>query len=188
MDDVRPRRALTLCIVALVQCARSERPASEAVGAECPRSSLPTDTGRRLTLERTACLGNCPVYRVVVHSNGRVDWSGDRFVAREGTALSCLPAESVATLWQTVDRWLVTHPNENTETCVTFENTAGGRIYHFGETDQPTLRITVHDTKTSTWVHSFGCSDPATRDLLEIESQVRELVVDLDVWVYGAAP
>jgi hypothetical protein len=37
-----------------------------------------------ITLERTACYGTCPVYKVVINKNGDVDYEGIAFVAIEG--------------------------------------------------------------------------------------------------------
>lgn len=35
-------------------------------------------------LERTPCFGSCPVYTVIIKSDGRVRYVGERFVSREG--------------------------------------------------------------------------------------------------------
>ena len=38
-----------------------------------------------ITLERTACFGVCPVYKLTVYGDGRVVYEGKRFVRVEGT-------------------------------------------------------------------------------------------------------
>ena len=46
------------------------------------------DEGHGLTqigLQRTACFGECPVYTVIVHASGRVDYHGRMYVPRLGT-------------------------------------------------------------------------------------------------------
>jgi Domain of unknown function (DUF6438) len=37
-----------------------------------------------ITLERGACFGTCPIYRVGIHGDGRVVFQGQRFVAQTG--------------------------------------------------------------------------------------------------------
>jgi hypothetical protein len=60
-------------------------------GSTAPRDTPPTTvavTPRplrfRVVLERSACLGNCPVYRVTIHGDGRVEWDGIENVAAIG--------------------------------------------------------------------------------------------------------
>ena len=42
------------------------------------------DKFRRITLERTRCLGDCPIYKVTVLDSGKVEWFGEEFVAKKG--------------------------------------------------------------------------------------------------------
>lgn len=37
-----------------------------------------------ISLERTACYGHCPVYKVIIYNNGQVDYEGEMFVKVEG--------------------------------------------------------------------------------------------------------
>jgi hypothetical protein len=167
-------------------CARSER-APEAPASACTEPSSPreADGVRRLTLERTPCLGNCPVYRLVIHSNGRVDWTGERFVAVEGAAHRCVAPKQVAELWNEIDRLLAQHPEATTPTaCVAHDVTPEGQVFEFGDTDQPSIRFTMEGLETTTWVHDFGCPESVPEQMLEIEASIRSLV-DLDLWVHG---
>lgn len=54
---------------------------------------------RKVTFERTACYGRCPVYRLTVHGTGEVEWIGERFVAREGTHRWTISPDKVERLW-----------------------------------------------------------------------------------------
>lgn len=45
---------------------------------------VPERSETSLMLERSGCLGTCPVYRVSVSSAGVMRWEGTRFVAKEG--------------------------------------------------------------------------------------------------------
>ena len=44
----------------------------------------PPRTGFSISLERTACFGTCPIYRVRITGDGRVTFDGERFVAAMG--------------------------------------------------------------------------------------------------------
>lgn len=138
-------------------------------------------------MERTACLGNCPVYRVVIHLDGRVEWFGEQFVAVEGAASRCVRSAEVAALWRRIDDSQTAHgPRaEHGPTCIEREATAEGHVVNFGATDQPTVRLIMERDETmTTWEHDFGCPEPLDERLLEIESAIRELV-DVDAWVNG---
>ena len=38
-----------------------------------------------ITLERTACFGTCPIYKLTVYGDGRVEYEGERFVTVTGS-------------------------------------------------------------------------------------------------------
>jgi uncharacterized protein DUF6438/ankyrin repeat protein len=51
-----------------------------------------------ITLERTSCFGECPVYRVEISSDGEVRYIGSRFVRVTGPVSTRIPREAVAAL------------------------------------------------------------------------------------------
>lgn len=53
---------------------------------------------RKLTLERTACFGACPVYRVTIHADGRVEYEGTQWVEVRGKREGRADPESLAEL------------------------------------------------------------------------------------------
>jgi hypothetical protein len=57
-----------------------------------------------IRLERAACYGECPVYTVTLHGNGRVDWNGERYVAKLGPASRRIKPGAVAALRREIDR------------------------------------------------------------------------------------
>jgi hypothetical protein len=65
-----------------------------------PVDPMPEDA--RISLSRTACLGDCPVYEVVLRANGDVVWLGGRDVAVEAPAVRTIPREAFAALWRIV--------------------------------------------------------------------------------------
>jgi len=57
-----------------------------------------------ITLERTACFGECPVYRVSIDSLGHVEFTGERFVRVTGQQTARIPPERVGAILQTARR------------------------------------------------------------------------------------
>jgi hypothetical protein len=51
-----------------------------------------------ITLERTACFGICPVYKLTVYGNGEVVYEGERFVKIEGRRTDSISEEKIRQL------------------------------------------------------------------------------------------
>lgn len=75
------------------------------------------------TLERTACFGVCPVYKVIVDDRDILEFRGRKFVTEEGGAVGeRLPAGSyksllaIAAAYQ-FDAFDAAYPNENATNC-----------------------------------------------------------------------
>jgi hypothetical protein len=51
-----------------------------------------------VTLERTACFGTCPVYKVAIDADGAVRWRGEANVAHKGRARGHADPAKVAEL------------------------------------------------------------------------------------------
>ena len=58
----------------------------------------------RVTLERTYCLGACPVYVVTVHGDGRIVWNGIDNVAVTGPMQARVDRATVERLSRLIDR------------------------------------------------------------------------------------
>jgi Domain of unknown function (DUF6438) len=57
-----------------------------------------------ITLERTACFGACPVYRLSVASDGTIDYEGKAHVRRLGVASTRIPPQRVEALLSELER------------------------------------------------------------------------------------
>ncbi|MFL5511782.1 MAG: DUF6438 domain-containing protein, partial [Gemmatimonadales bacterium] len=57
-----------------------------------------------ITLERTACFGGCPVYRLAVTSDGVVTYEGEAQVRQLGKAFSRVSPEKVQALLSELER------------------------------------------------------------------------------------
>jgi Domain of unknown function (DUF6438) len=70
-----------------------------------PRSTVISEEGREemiaapaITLERTACFGTCPVYRLAVTADGTVSYEGRANVRQLGRATAQVPPRAVEAL------------------------------------------------------------------------------------------
>jgi hypothetical protein len=86
-------RRVILASALLYGCTPNRVPAP----AERPDRS-PAPAGEALSLERTACFGRCPVYRISVTPAGAVTYEGRANVRRTGSATAEIPADSVTGL------------------------------------------------------------------------------------------
>jgi hypothetical protein len=142
-----------------------------AVGA----GSLPplpkTNAGQAkaaITLERTACYGHCPVYRVTVRGDGRVEWHGTRDVAAIGARTRTIPKARVAVLLRTLDEGGFLGWNESYEKR---------RI-----TDLPSQVLTVEWSGTKKTVRHYVGDDSAPKKLDAVMALVDD-VAGTAAWV-----
>ena len=66
------------------------------------KSTVPSDF--KLSLERQACYGFCPMYTVSVDHKGQVTYVGERFVKLKGTYKAQLTPSQLERLWQALER------------------------------------------------------------------------------------
>jgi hypothetical protein len=80
-------------LLLLIACAQRQvtPPASETTG------NVGGD-GSAIALERTACFGDCPVYRISVSPEGLISYEGRAHVRQLGRASAQIPAERVNAL------------------------------------------------------------------------------------------
>ena len=57
-----------------------------------------------ITLQRTACFGTCPIYKLTVHGDGRVEYEGEQFVAVEGTQTATITVDQVKALVAAIEQ------------------------------------------------------------------------------------
>jgi hypothetical protein len=56
-----------------------------------------------ITLERTPCFGTCPVYKLTVHSSGRVEFEGKDFVREKGKRTKQISGRDFARLVKKIE-------------------------------------------------------------------------------------
>jgi hypothetical protein len=139
-----------------------------AVGREVPDVharvvAIPDDVV--IVLERTACFGECPVYKVTIDARGNITYDGVKFVLIEGRQTARIPLSRVAALVQTVDRIRFF---ELRDRYLTIVNPDGSEQM---VTDLPTVFVTVTKDGRSKRVEDyFGTPD----GLKQLERQIDE--------------
>jgi len=124
------------------------------VATSC-RAAEPIKSFDRLTLERSACFGTCPVYRIVVFADGRVEYEGKKFVKTVGKQEKRLSSGEVSRLVAAIvavdylklrDRY-----RSSEDGCPAVW------------TDHPTVETSVQIGKTlKTVEHYYGCKEKDT--------------------------
>lgn len=51
-----------------------------------------------ITFQRTVCFGTCPIYKLTVYGDGRVEYEGEQFVAVEGAQTATITIDQVKAL------------------------------------------------------------------------------------------
>jgi hypothetical protein len=113
-----------------------------------------------ITLERTACFGRCPVYRLAVTPAGAMTYEGIANVRRIGAATGQVPADRVTSLLNELER----ADYFSFADSYTSNDLSCGRY----ATDLPTVITTVTlQGRTKRIVHDHGCAAPGALELLE---------------------
>lgn len=79
---------MRILIVALAACWTGTAPVPPPSTTQAPAARPRLE----ITLSRTACFGNCPVYRLQIHDSGNFEWTGERNVETVGTRTGALAA------------------------------------------------------------------------------------------------
>ncbi|MBS2026751.1 MAG: hypothetical protein JST54_02505 [Deltaproteobacteria bacterium] len=126
------------------------------------------------SLQRSGCFGSCPVYTVVIRSDGTVDWDGVAFVDVKGHATRTLTASDLAVLRAAFDEAGYFELNEN-YAC-------------FEATDNPTATVTFGDGRREKQIrHYYGCRSAKGLDVItRLESRIDE-IAKTSLWI-GDAP
>lgn len=99
---------------------------------ELPLRSIPVPVAAakdvQITLDRGECLGDCPVYSVDIHGDGRVVYLGDHYVGVPGRLAYDVPEADVAQLLDTLRRSDIWSMRSSYEADIT---------------DMPTMKLTV---------------------------------------------
>jgi hypothetical protein len=83
----------------ILLAAACNRPAPRHAPLEGRSSAPPTESHEHLaSIERTACFGWCPIYKLTVFRDGTVEYEGEEYVKVKGKAIGHLRPDQVAAL------------------------------------------------------------------------------------------
>ena len=121
-----------------------------------------------ITLERTACFGGCPVYRIWASADGKVGYEGRAHVRQVGMATGEVPARRVESLLSELERaGYFSFANRYTSV-----EPACGRY----ATDSPSAITLVRmGGKTKRIEHDYGCG-AAPGALVVLERRIDEVL------------
>lgn len=152
--------ALLLCLVSCAPRKAVSPPAEDSLTQSAVKPAI--------TLERTACFGGCPVYRLSVSPTGEVTYEGKAHVRRLGTATGKIPQQRLDGLLTELDKaGYFSFANRYTST-----EPACGRY----ATDSPSVisSVTLRG-RTKRIEHDYGCGR-APGVLVVLERRIDEVV------------
>ncbi len=110
-----------------------------------------------ITLERTACHGKCPVYKLVIYGDGNVVYNGEAFVKVKGEHTSRIPEAQLQELLAVFDQTQYFSLQDE---------------YTASITDLPTVKTSITiDGKTKYVVNYYG----APEELKQLEMKIDEI-------------
>ena len=119
----------------------------------------------KITLERTACFGTCPIYSLVISGDGNVTYEGKRFVKTLGVQTYQIPVSDVEELVALVYQKNYFSLKDR---------------YEFSATDLPTVITTVRVEDEIKTVENYGGAGPA--QLHEIERKIDDVTDSESLW------
>jgi Domain of unknown function (DUF6438) len=115
-----------------------------------------------IILERTACFGTCPVYKLTIAANGTVIYEGHDFVEVEGKQTASLGAVQIQELVSAFERANFFSLQDN--------------YTNYDVTDNPSAITSITlNGKTKTVNHYYG-DNSAPQELFDLESKIDEIV------------
>ena len=145
-------------------CRRASYSGQAVISQDVPQDLM-------ITLERTACYGFCPVYKLTITADGAVVFEGRQFVKQEGATIkSAISQERLKQLMAEFDRVkffsLEDDYMNNPRVCAEYR------------TDNSSAFTSVRiDGKSKAVRHYHGCSGPKVpKELTELEDKIDEIV------------
>ena len=122
-----------------------------------------------ITLERTACYGTCPIYKLIIKADGSILFEGERFTKTKGKAEGEISKEKVRKLIEEFKK--VDYFNLN------------GKYDCYQMTDNPSAVTSIQiNGKKKSIDHYHGCGDGNDKfekelsKLTELENNIDEIV------------
>ncbi|MBD2439547.1 DUF6174 domain-containing protein [Nostoc sp. FACHB-110] len=120
-----------------------------------------------ITLQRTACFGTCPIYKITIFPDGRVVYEGERFVKVVGKRTARISPQAVRKLVAEFDKLNYFSLSDN---------------YQGGPTDQPSAITSLTIGKQQKTVNHYLGSPNASQALTALENKI-DAVVNSQRWI-----
>lgn len=120
-----------------------------------------------ITLERTACFGFCPIYKLIVYGNGQVVYEGKQFVKVTGTRTTTISQAAVRNLLLEFE-------------CINYFDLKDQ--YAGGPTDAPFAITSLTFGKRQKSVNHYLASPVAPKQLIELENKI-DRIVNSQQWI-----
>ena len=159
---IPPRSLALLVLLGACSSRTTDTGAPAPVGA-----GRAAERGALVTLERTPCYGECPVYQVSIAGDGRVEFAGKRYVAHLGLATAQVSVERADWLLRTLEA----------EGYFGFANlyVADSPACGYYAADAPTVITSVTaGGRTKMIRHDYGCAG-APAGLIRLERLIDEV-------------
>jgi hypothetical protein len=123
-----------------------------------------------ITLERGACFGTCPVYKLSIFADGRVEYEGKEFVKREGKATGRITPAALKELLREFEKIDYLKLDDSYE--------VGSKNCPEGWTDDSSAITSLdREGKKKTIRHYHGCRGLAILDqLTALENKIDQVV------------
>jgi hypothetical protein len=156
--------SMVALVTVLTVAACSGQPAAPVAATLDPTVTPATEgtlANVTITLERTACYGTCPMYKLTITGNGTVLYEGRDFVDVKGEQTSSISPAQVQDLVDAFEQANFLSLRDYTDQKVT---------------DSPSAitSLTING-KTKTVNHYYG-DDSAPQELTDLESKIDEIV------------
>ncbi|MEM7336617.1 MAG: DUF6438 domain-containing protein [Chloroflexota bacterium] len=122
-------------------------------------------------IERTHCLGTCPVYQLTIWKDGRISYTGAHHVNHTGQYSSRIPSEEAEKLFDLLEVLDVYSLDDYS---------------FYGATDSPTAYVTIWDQGKFNQIHHYFGDSTAPPNLFTIEKLIDDAVAEHDL-VYRSA-
>jgi Domain of unknown function (DUF6438) len=160
---------MILAVCSLVACRAPQQPITSP--------SLPTYTPyQSITLERPGCYDNCPMYKVTISADGKVNYEGKGFVKVKGKAQTSLTAAQVKALEKAIaEVKFFSLQNE-------YISEKDGCKAVFPDASAAIITISS-DKQTKSIYHYFGCDGHPDLTQLTIFENTIDQIVNSAQWV-----
>lgn len=122
----------------------------------------------KITLERTPCLGTCPVYKLTVHGDGLIEYEGERYVKEVGKRIGRVGPDKILELLQEFARARYFSMRDSYEISSIFDVPWANTSFSI-------------DGRTKSIPHYFG-DHAAPEELRHLEDRIDD-IVNIKQWI-----